>query len=149
MRAAGLSYREIGRTLGLTSNQLSRIRRVLKRAKAARTRLRTKDPQATERDLPISQTDLPAGLRQRLKQAGLHTLGDLADRLADPAFPGLETLASIGPHRARLAKALLDHHGLLPGSDDIQAEIEALFPEFGDGPPAAPAKRPGGRPAGP
>jgi hypothetical protein len=132
MRAAGLSYREIARKLSLTGNQLNRIRRVLKRAKASSTRLRKRSPGATERDLPIAQTDLPAGLRQALQRAGYLTLGDLADRIADPDFAGLGTVPSIGPHRAGLVKRLLDHHGLLPGSDDMQAEIEALFPELRD-----------------
>jgi hypothetical protein len=132
MRAAGLSYREIGRTLGLTSNQLSRIRRTLKRAKAAGTRLRGKDPNATDADLLVSQSALPVGLRQSLKAAGFRTLGELAQRLADPELPGLEALPGIGPHRAQLVRGLLDHHGLLIGREDLRSAIEALFPEFQD-----------------
>ena len=131
LRASGTSYREIGRRLGLTSNQLSHIRRTLKREKASRTRLRSTNPQATDRDLPISRSVLPPGLRQRLAASGYKTFGDLADRLADPDFPGLETMPGIGPHRARLAKRMLDHYGLLPGPSDLQAEIEKLFPELG------------------
>ncbi|GAA0296138.1 hypothetical protein GCM10009087_02360 [Sphingomonas oligophenolica] len=132
LRAAGIAYRDIGRRLALTSSQLSHVRRKLKREKAARTRLRSTNPGATERDLPVSQSVLPAGLRKRLTASGYRTLGDLADRLADPDFPGLETMPGIGPHRARLVKALLDHFGLLPGPSDLQAAVEALFPEFGD-----------------
>lgn len=132
LRAAGRSYRDIGRQLGVTSNQLSHIRRTLKREKASRTRLRSTSPQATDRDLPISRSVLPSGLRQRLTSSGYRTLGDLADRLADPDFPGLETMPGIGPHRARLVRRLLDHFGLLPGPSDLQAEIEKLFPELGD-----------------
>jgi len=131
LRASGTSYREIGRRLGLTSHQLSHIRRTLKREKASRTRLRTASPQATDRDLPVSRSVLPAGLRQRLVASGYKTFGDLADRLADPDFPGLETVPGIGPHRARLVKRMLDHYGLLPGPNDLQAEIEKLFPELG------------------
>jgi hypothetical protein len=131
LRASGTSYREIGRRLGLTSNQLSHIRRTLKREKASRTRLRTTSPQATDRDLPVSRSVLPPGLRQRLAASGYKTLGDLADRLTDPDFPGLETMPGIGPHRARLVKRMLDHYGLLPGPSDLQAEIEKLFPELG------------------
>ena len=131
LRASGTSYREIGRRLGLTSHQLSHIRRTLKREKASRTRLRTASPQATDRDLPVSRSVLPAGLRQRLTASGYKTFGDLADRLADPDFPGLETVPGIGPHRARLVKRMLDHYGLLPGPNDLQAEIEKLFPELG------------------
>jgi hypothetical protein len=131
LRASGTSYREIGRRLGLTSNQLSHIRRTLKREKASRTRLRSTNPQATDRDLPISRSVLPTGLRQRLMSSGYKTLGDLADRLGDPDFPGLETMPGIGPHRARLVKRMLDHYGLLPGPSDLQAEIEKLFPELG------------------
>ncbi|HEX7855619.1 MAG TPA: hypothetical protein VF503_18195 [Sphingobium sp.] len=130
MRASGVSYREIGRKLALTSSQLCRIRRVLSRAKAARTRLNSVDPGATDRDLPVTQSALPSGLRQTLKTLGYRTLGDLADRLADPDFPGLETLPGIGPHRARLVKGLLDQFGLLAGPGDLQAAVELLFPEF-------------------
>ncbi|WP_159983565.1 hypothetical protein [Novosphingobium sp. 18050] len=132
MRAAGLSYREIARKLALTGNQLARIRRALKRAKASRTRLRAKDPDATDRDLLISQSVLPSGLRQTLKAAGFRTLGDLARSIADPDFPGLEALPGIGRHRAQMVNGLLDHHGLLPGPVDLQAAVEALFPEFQD-----------------
>lgn len=132
LRASGLSYREIARTLALTPSQIGRIRRVLSRAKAAQTRLHSTKPDATDRDLPVTQLALPSGLRQHLKKSGYRTLGDLAERLTDPDFPGLETLPGIGPHRARLVKGLLDHFGLLPGSDDLQAEIEALFPELKD-----------------
>jgi len=130
LRTAGSSYREIARALGLTANQLGHIRRTLKRAKAAATRLRTAKPNATERDLPVGQSILPSGLRRRLTAAGYRTLGDLADRLADPELPGLETLTGIGPHRVRLVKGLLDQYGLLEGSSDLQGAIEHLFPEF-------------------
>lgn len=135
LRATGTPYRQIGRQLGLTSAQLGHIRRTLKREKASRTRLRSTSPLATDRDLPISRSVLPAGLRQRLIASGYKTLGDLADRLADPDSPGLETMPGIGPHRARLVKRVLDHFGLLPGPSDLQAEIEKLFPEFGDAKP--------------
>lgn len=131
MRASGASYREIRRQLAITSAQLGHIRRTLKREKGARTRLLKSSPHATDRDLPVAQSALPRGLRQSLDQSGYRTLGDLADRLADPDFRGLETIPGIGPHRARLVKALLDHFGLLPGSEDLQAEIAHLFPEFG------------------
>jgi hypothetical protein len=131
LRAAGRSYRDIGRALKLSSGQLGLIRRTLKREKASNTRLRSANPHATDRDLPVSQSALPLGLRRQLAKAGLKTLGDLADRLADPDFPGLETMPGIGRHRAQLVKRLLDHFGLLPGPSDLQAEIEHLFPEFG------------------
>jgi hypothetical protein len=130
LRAAGTPYREIRRKLGLSVGQLGHIRRALKREKGARTRLHKAAPEATDRDLPVSQSILPSGLRKRLTASGYKTLGDLADRLADPDFPGLETMPGIGPHRARLVKGLLDHFGLLPGPNDLQAAVERLFPEF-------------------
>ncbi len=129
LRATGTPYRQIGRQLGLTSAQLGHVRRALKREKAGRTRLRATGAQGDDRNLTIGRSVLPAGLRQRLISSGYKTLGDLADRLADPDFPGLETMPGIGPHRARLVKRLLDHYGLLPGPSDLQAEIEKLFPE--------------------
>ena len=132
LRASGRSYREIRRQLGLTSGQLGHIRRALKREKAAMTRLRSAKSHATDRDLPVSQSVLPSGLRKSLTSSGYRTLGDLADRLADPDFPGLETMPGIGPHRARLVRGLLDHFDLLPGPSDLQAAIESVFPEFRD-----------------
>lgn len=146
MRAAGTPYREIGRRLGITSGQLSLVRRTLKREKASRTRLRSAKPQATDRDLPVSQSALPAGLRRTLTAAGLRTLGDVADRIAEPGFRGLETMPGIGRHRAQLVTRLLDQFGLREGSSDLQAAIEQLFPEFAEPAPrlSAPAAR--GRP---
>jgi len=132
LRASGLTYRKIRRQLGLSAGQLGHIRRALKREKAAATRLRARQPEASDRDLPIGQSALPKGLRLILTALGYSTLGDLADRLADADFSGLETLAGIGPHRARLVKGMLDDFGLLPGPTDLQAEIEKLFPELGE-----------------
>lgn len=134
LRAAGRSYREIRRQLGLTYGQFSHIRRTLSRAKAAHTRLRSSNSDAMDRDLPVSQSILPSGLRRLLTKSGYRTLGDLVDRLADPDFPGLETMPGIGPHRARLVKAMLDHYGQLPGSSDLQASVERFFPELRDAP---------------
>lgn len=131
MRAAGQSYREIGRTLGLSSAQLGHVRRSLKREKGARTRLRSASATATDRDLPIARSVLSAGLRRSLIAAGYTTLGDLADRLADPDRPGLETVAGIGPYRARQIRGLLDTLGLFADTDDLQAAVAKLFPEFG------------------
>lgn len=133
LRAAGTSYREIGRQLGLTPSQLGHVRRTLKREKGGRTRLLNADPHATDRDLPVGRSVLPAGLRRSLVAAGLRTLGDLADRIEDPDRPGLEAMPGIGPYRARLIKRLLDQYGLLAGSSDLQADIERLFPELRDG----------------
>ena len=134
LRAAGRSYREIRRQLALTSSQIGLIRRTLKRAKASHTRLRSTKPGASERDLPVSQSVLPAGLRKRLITSGFRTLGDLEDRLSEPNFPGLRTLPGIGPHREQLVLRMLDHFALLPGRGDLQAAIEQLFPEFEDKP---------------
>jgi len=134
LRAEGLSYRQIGRRLQLSSAQLGLVRRSLKREKAGRTRLRATMPNATDRDLLVSRSVLPAGLRRCLIDAGYRTLGDLADRLDDADLPGIETLPGIGPHQVRLVKALLDHYELLHGTSDLQGEIERLFPELREGP---------------
>lgn len=132
LRAAGWPYRRIGRHLKISSGQLSHIRRTLKREKAAATRLRLRMPNATDRDLTINGSILPAGLRKLLVAAGYRTLGDLADRLADPDRPRLDAMPGIGAHRAELVNRLLDHYGLLPAVDDLQAAIEAIFPDFGE-----------------
>ena len=132
LRAEGWSYRQIERRLGLSSAQLGHVRRALKREKAAATRLRRSAPEAGPRDLPVNQSILPAGLRRQLHAAGYRTLGALADRIADPELPGLQTMPGIGPHRAALVKRLLDSYDLLPGNDDLQAAIEQLFPEFAE-----------------
>ena len=132
LRASGCTYRQIGRRLGLSSGQLGHIRRTLSREKAGGTRLRRTTPGATDRDLPVGRSALPAGLRKQLVPAGYRTLGDLADRLCDPELPGIEALPGIGPHKAALVKRLLDQYGLLPGTDDLRGEIERLFPEFAD-----------------
>lgn len=134
MRAEGRSYREIRRQLGLTQGQLAHIRRILSRTKAARTRLYASHPSATDRDLPIGRSVLPSGLRHLLTAYGFRTLGDLADRLADHDLPDLESIAGIGPHRVRQVKAMLDHHGLLPGAADLQSSVECVFPELRSAP---------------
>jgi hypothetical protein len=130
LRASGRSYREIRHMLALTAGQLGHIRRALKREKASGTRMRRASPQATDRDLPVAQSVLPSGLRKILTTSGYRTLGDLADRLDDPDLPGLETIPGIGPHRARLVRALLENFGLFSGPSDLQAAVEHLFPEF-------------------
>jgi hypothetical protein len=137
LRASGSSYREIRHQLAISSGQLGHIRRTLKREKGASTRLRSTKPHATDRDLPVSQSALPLGLRRFLTSSGYRTLGDLADRFVDPDFRGLESMPGIGPYRARLVKGVLDQFGLLPGSSDLQAAIEKLFPELGLAPPLA------------
>lgn len=130
LRAEGWPYRRIGRKLGVSSGQLSAIRRALKREKAAVTRL-SRAAGTSERDLPVGQSVLPKGLRALLVAAGYATLGDLADRLADPDRPGLEAMPGIGAHRAALVTRLLDHYGLLPAVDDLPAAIAEIFPELG------------------
>lgn len=132
LRADGATYRAIRRQLGITAAQLGLIRRTLKREKAGATRLRGQNPAASDRDLRIARSALPAGLRKRLIAAGHVTLGDLADRLADPALPDLQALDGIGPHKAALVRRLLDQFGLLAGSDDLRADVEALFPDLAD-----------------
>lgn len=130
LRAAGLTYREVRRQLGLSPAQLGHIRRALKREKASRTRLLTTNPLGTESDLPVGRSVLPSGLRRTLTSLGYRTLGDLAQRIAEPGFAGLETHPGIGPHRAQQVARVLDHYGLLPGNNDLQGAVELLFPEF-------------------
>lgn len=130
LRAAGRSYRQIGRQLGLSSGQLSHIRRALKREKAAATRLRSRMPGASDRDLPVSQSVLPPGLRRLLVAAGYRTLGDLSDRLSDPDRPGLEAIPGIGLHKAEQVRRLLDHYDLLPAVGDLKAAVEEIFPDL-------------------
>lgn len=132
LRASGCSYRQIASQLGLSSAQLGHVRRTLSREKAGGTRLLRTTPNATDRDLPVSQSILPSGLRRQLTSAGYRTLGDLADRLCDPGRPGLEAMPGIGPHKAALVKRLLDHYGLLAGNDDLRNAIEQLFPDLAD-----------------
>lgn len=132
LRASGCSYRQIASQLGLSSAQLGHVRRTLSREKAGGTRLLRTTPNATDRDLPVSQSILPSGLRRQLTSAGYRTLGDLADRLCDPGHPGLEAMPGIGPHKAALVKRLLDHYGLLAGNDDLRSAIEQLFPDLAD-----------------
>lgn len=132
MRARGLSYRDIRRQLAISPSQISHIKRALKREKGAKTRLRNNSPDATSRDIPIRQTVLPPGLRDRLVAYGFRTLGDIADRLAEPDFAGLHVIGGLGPYKVRLITDLMDHYELLPGSDDLQDTIEHLFPELSD-----------------
>lgn len=135
LRAAGRSYRQIGRLLGLSSGRLGHVRRTLKREKAAMTRLRSRAPDATDRDLPVGQSILPPGLRKSLVAAGYRTLGDLADRLADPDRPGFQAVPGIGAHKAEQIRRLLDHYGLLPPVDDLRAAIALIFPDLGPSSP--------------
>lgn len=133
LRAVGVAYREIARRLALTSNQMRLVRKALSRSKAAQSRLHAADPHATNHDLPISRSILPSGLRARLKEAGYRTLGDIAQSLNDPGFSGLKTLPGIGPHRANVVRDLLAHFDLLAGTNDLRAEVEAIFPDLEDG----------------
>lgn len=130
LREAGRTYRQIRRQLGLTPAQIQRIKRELAREKGAVTRLRQRRPTAEPRDFTVNACSLPPGVRQLLIAAGYRTLGDLADRLADPDLPGLEAIAGIGPTKAEMVHHLLDRHGLLPGPSDLQSKVEALFPEW-------------------
>lgn len=132
LRASGQTYRQIKRRLGLSPAQLGLIRKTLSREKAGNTRLLRAMPDATDRDRPVGHSALPAGLRKQLISAGYRTLGDVADRLGDPDLPGLEAMPGIGPHRATLVKRLLEHYALLPGTDDLQSAVEALFPDLAE-----------------
>lgn len=131
LRSAGTPYREIRRRLGLSVGQLGRIRRALKRERGGLTRLRSTSG-ATDRDLPISRSALPSGLRSLLGAAGISTLGDLADRFDERGLAGLNAIPGVGPHRARLMTDLLARYDLWPGGEDLRAEIERLFPELAE-----------------
>ncbi len=130
LRAAGRTYRQIRRQLGLTSSQICRIRRTLKREKAGLTRLSLADPKATPHELSVGACDLPPALRRLLAAAGFKTLGDIAERLNDPALPGLEAMPGIGPGRATMVREMLERLELLEGPKDLQARVEAVFPEL-------------------
>lgn len=132
LRVAGVAYLEIARRLALTSNQLRLIRKALNRSKAGQNRLQATNPHATSHDLPISRSTLPAGLRERLEAAGYRTLGDIAQSLNNPEFPGLETLPGIGPQRANIVWDLMAHFDLLGGPDNLRAQVEANFPDLED-----------------
>ncbi len=131
MRASGLSYRAIRVELGVGASQLRNIRRGLRREKAGYSILKLRAADASNRDLPVKCSVLPAGLRKALLTSKIcHTLGDLADRLADPKFPGLETLPGIGPHRSALVKRLLNELCVRPACFDLRDEVELTFPEL-------------------
>lgn len=132
LRAAGLTYRQVGRSLKLSGAQIRHIRKALSREKAARTVLGRGGVDVTERDLPVGRSVLPIGLRRILIAAGYRTLGDLSDILADPDFRGFAAIPGIGPHRARLIDRMLAHAGLSPEVEDLKASVRHIFPEFGD-----------------
>ena len=81
LRAAGRTYRQIRRQLGLTSSQICRIRRTLKREKAGLTRLSLLNPKATPHELSVGACELPPAL--------CHAAADHGRLLADTLF-GIE-----------------------------------------------------------
>ncbi len=129
LRGSGASYGQIRKMLGIGSRQLCRIRGRLRQEKAGYTIRRSQMPGATNRDLPISCSVLPARLRKSLTANGLyHTLGDLADQLADPCFPGLEILPGIGPYRSASVMRLLDQLGVRSTAANLELDVEMIFP---------------------
>lgn len=129
LRASGFSYCQIKLELGIGSRQLCRIRAKLRREKAVSTVRCLTVPCATNRDLPISCSALPPKVRKILTSGGVyHTLGDLADRLTDRRFKGLEGMPGIGPYRAALVSGLLDRLDVRSLASELKSDVELVFP---------------------
>jgi integrase len=90
LRAAGASYREIGRKLTLTSSQLSHIRRALSRAKAAQTRLRRASPDATDLGLPVRR--FLKAHRDSLARRGLGRLRPVFPMFGGQRYEGVRSV---------------------------------------------------------
>lgn len=131
LRDQGHSYRQIRRALRLSRGQASHIKRTLVRQLREANRLRRLTADGSAREVPVRSSGLPPSLRARLVGAGYLTLGDIADAIGDPDRPGPASVAGIGPVAVRRIHDLLASVGLhAAGGDDLQATVEALFPEL-------------------
>ena len=131
LRDEGQSYRQIRRALRLSRGQASHIKRTLVRQLREANRLRRLMANGSARDVPVRSSGLPASLRLRLIGAGYVTLGDIADAIGDPDRPGPASISGIGPVAVQRIHDLLASVGLhAAGGEDLQATVEALFPEL-------------------
>lgn len=133
LRDEGRSYRQIRRVLALTRGQGAWLKKRLVRERRLAGQLQRQLGEAPAADLPVRRSGLPPQLRARLIGAGYHTLGDIADAIADPDRAGPAAVSGIGPVALARIAALLASVGLgtAPGTD-LQASVEALFPEMRD-----------------
>lgn len=131
LRDQGLSYRQIRRALRLSRGQASHIKRTLVRQLREATRLRGLIARGSARDIPVRSSGLPPSLRARLVAAGYVSLGDIVDALDDPDRPGPACVPGIGPVALKRIHDLLASVGLhAAAGEDLQATVEALFPEL-------------------
>lgn len=131
LRDQGHSYRQIRRALRLSRGQASHIKRTLVRQLREANRLRRLIARGSARDVPVKSSGLPPSLRSRLVSAGYVSLGDIVDALGDPHRPGPGSVPGIGPVALKRLHDLLAGVGLYAASgEDLQATVEALFPEL-------------------
>lgn len=133
LRDEGRSYRQIRRALALTRGQGAWLKKRLVRERRLAGQLQRELAVAPAAALPVRRSGLPPQLRARLIGAGYQTLGDIADAIADPDRPGPAAVSGIGPVALARITALLASVGLGTAADgDLQASVEALFPEMRD-----------------
>jgi hypothetical protein len=133
LRDAGRSYRQIRRALALTRGQGAWLKKRLIRERRLAGQLQRQLDAAPAAALPVRRSGLPPQLRARLIGAGYQTLGDIADAIADPDRPGPAAVGGIGPVALARIAALLASVGLgTAAGGDLQASVEALFPEMRD-----------------
>lgn len=131
LRDQGHSYRQIRRALRLSRGQASHIKRTLVRQLREANRLRRLIARGSARDVPVKSSGLPPSLRSRLVGAGYVSLGDIVDALDDPHRAGPASVPGIGPVALKRIHDLLAGVGLYAaGGEDLQATVEALFPEL-------------------
>lgn len=131
LRDEGRSYRQIRRALALTRGQGAWLKKRLVRERRLARQLQRELDAAPAAALPVRRSGLPPQLRARLIGAGYHTLGDIADAIADPDRPGPAAISGIGRVALSRITALLASVGLgtAPGGD-LEASVAALFPEM-------------------
>jgi hypothetical protein len=131
LRDQGHSFRQIRRALRLSRGQASHIKRTLVRQLREANRLRRLIARGSARDIPVKSSGLPPSLRLRLIGAGYVSLGDIVDALDDPNRPGPASVPGIGPIALQRIFDLLASVSLYTAvGEDLQATVEALFPEL-------------------